>query len=218
MISLKGFKERYDTETVPLEVRGRKFRFHVPKSIDRLIDQKDIFQGFPLWAKIWEASLVLADHLASRTPEHGKRILEIGAGMGLVGVVASAFGHRVTMTEYSKDALNFCMANAEENREGREGELEVASLNWHSPTLEGTFSMIVGSEVVYAERDFDPLSGLFSRYLQVGGEILLAEGLRATSMEFFRRMGLTRSISARKMMLRSNQKEIPIVLASIRGN
>jgi hypothetical protein len=114
--------------------------------------------------------------------------------------------------------LKFCRANAAENREGREGELEVASLDWHRPTLEGTFSMIVGSEVVYAERDFDPISGLFSRYLEDGGEILLAEGLRATSMEFFRRISLTHSISARKIMLRSNQKEIPIVLASIRGN
>jgi len=215
-MGIEGFRERYDTETASLVIRGRSFRFLVPKSIDRYINQQDVFQGFPLWAKIWEASLVLADHMAARKPEEGKRILEIGAGMGLVGIVASAFGHRVTMTENSPDALNFSRANAVIN--GREGDglLEILPLDWHSPRLEGAFDLVVGSEVVYSHNDFGPLNGLFERYLTPEGEVVLAEGIRKTSIEFFKMMSGTHRVSVNKKVLRSGDKEIPLMLATIK--
>ena len=91
------------------------------------MDPQDIFQNFPLWIKIWEASLVLAEYLAGMEAEEGKRLLEIGCGIGVVGIVASSFGHHLTMTEYNQDALNFARANALLNEAS---SLETRTLEW----------------------------------------------------------------------------------------
>ncbi|NCO60701.1 MAG: methyltransferase [Deltaproteobacteria bacterium CG_4_8_14_3_um_filter_51_11] len=214
--TIEGFRAAYDAESAPVKIRGRSFNFFVPRTIERFINQEDVFQGFPLWAKVWEASLVLADHLASRDPVEGRRILEIGAGMGVVGIVAAAFGHQVTITEYNEDALNFARANVLLNREGMALKPAVLPLDWHSPQMEGSFEILAGSEVVYSQRDFEPLNRLFERYLVRGGEIILAEGIRGTTMEFLKKMSLTYKISAKRKVLRSVEKEIPLILASMK--
>ena len=115
MSSLESFDRKYETDTKDVVIRGRKFNFLVPRSLDRFVDPQDIFHDFPLWSKLWETSIVLADYLAGCTADPHKSLLEIGCGLGLVGVVASSFGHNVTMTEYNPDALNFARANAEIN-------------------------------------------------------------------------------------------------------
>ncbi len=216
MDDIKSFKAGYDTENAPVKIRGRSFSFFVPRTIERFINQDDVLQGFPLWAKVWEASLVLADHLASRNPVKGHRILEIGAGMGIVGIIAASFGHHVIVTEHNPDALNFARANALVNKDGMTGALKIAPLDWHSPRIEGRFELLVGSEVVYSKRDFVSLERLFDTCLTPEGEIILVEGVRETSMEFFKQMTLTYKISAKRQVLRSGDKVIPLVMASMR--
>lgn len=38
MFSMESFKQEYETDTVDVVVRERKFSFFVPKSLDRFID------------------------------------------------------------------------------------------------------------------------------------------------------------------------------------
>jgi len=95
--------------------------------------------------------VVLADHLASLTPNGGKNLLEIGCGLGLVGIVAAAFGHKVTMTEQNSDALNFARANALTNLSPSSPPIDIRRLDWNHPDLDDMFDLIVGSEVVYSQ-------------------------------------------------------------------
>ena len=99
MQSVEAFQTEYDPRTAELVIRGRRFEIMLAKSLDRFIQPEDPMQGFPLWTKIWESSILLADHMAGLEPDPDRRILEIGCGVGLVGIVAASFGHRVTMTE-----------------------------------------------------------------------------------------------------------------------
>ena len=215
MVSLESFHKEYETDTADLVVKGRRFTFLVPKSIDRFVDPGDVFHDFPLWSKIWEASIVLSEYLAGISVEPEKRFLEIGCGMGLVGIIASAFGHRVTMTEYNPDALNYARANAVTNPLA-DSNLEIIELDWNRPRLEGLFDHIVGSEVIYNERDYEPILKLFRAYLKPGGEIILAEGLRKTSIEFFRQMGQFFDIKAQKKVLRSKKGETRVILCRMK--
>ena len=214
--SIESFLDQYETDTSELVIRNRRFRFFVPKSIDRFLDQGDLLRDFPLWSKIWEASIVLSDFLAGMPPDRGKNFLEIGCGMGVVGVVASAFGHRVTATEYNSNALNFVRANACANLSQEDPCPEIVELDWTKPRLEGSFDYIVGSEIAYRDDNFEPIFGLFERYLSPSGEVILAEGLRKTSMEFFRQMSGFFDIKAQKKVLRSKGKESRIVLAMMK--
>jgi len=216
MFSLESFYRQYETDTTDLMIRDRRFHFFVPKTLDRFVDQGDIFHNFPLWAKIWEASIVLADHLATRPVTPEKRLLEIGCGTGVVGIVAAAFGHRVTMTEYNEDALNFASANAQANLPPDGANLDIHRLDWNSPRLEGRFDTIVGSEVIYKETDYESILKLFRRYLKPSGGIILAEGVRKTSLEFFRQISDRFDIKAQKKILRSKGEEVRVILARMR--
>ncbi len=216
MFSLESFHRQYETDIADLVIRDRRFRFFVPKSLDKFVDQGDIFHDFPLWAKIWEASIVLSDHLAAMPVDPEKRFLEIGCGMGVVGIVAAAFGHRVTMTEYNPDALNFARANARANLSSENGDLDIAELDWSRPRLEGLFDTILGSEVIYKETDYQSILKLFKTYLRPSGEIVLAEGVRKTSIEFFKQVSGRFDISAQKKTLRSKGEAFPVILAKMR--
>ncbi|MBW1798273.1 MAG: methyltransferase domain-containing protein [Deltaproteobacteria bacterium] len=215
MFSLESFHKEYETDTADLVIKGRRFTFLVPKSIDRFVDPGDVFHDFPLWSKIWEASIVLSEYLAGISVEPEKRFLEIGCGMGLVGIIASAFGHRVTMTEYNPDALNYARANAGTNPLA-DSHPEIIELDWNRPRLEGLFDYIVGSEVIYKKKDFEPILRLFNRYLKPEGEIILAEGLRKTSLEFFRQMGELFEMKAQKKVLRSKEGETRVILCRMK--
>ncbi len=186
MFSLTSFHEKYKTDLSDLTLQGRKFRFFVPKSLDAFVDTDDIFHEFPLWAKIWDASIVLADYLAAMPADQDRNLLEIGCGLGVAGIVAASFGHRVTLTEYNDDALAFVRANACENQTAERPIPDIRKLDWNTPEIVEPFDTIVGSEVIFKEEDYAPLSRLFKRCLKPSGEIILAERVRETSIGFFR--------------------------------
>jgi len=212
MFSIESFQQEYETNTVDVVIRERKFSFLVPKSLDRFLDPENVFNEFPLWAKIWEPSVILADCLASMPVNPEKRFLEIGSGLGLVGIVASSFGHKVTMTEYNYEALNFANANAFINGCSN---LEIIRLDWNKPKLEGAFDRIVGSEVIYMEKSFYPILRLFRTYLKEDGEILLAERPRRTSIEFFRQMSKRFNVTAQKKIIRDGSEEIRVMMCKM---
>ena len=115
MFSIEDFYKEYETETTEVVINNKKFSLLLPRYLYPFINPIDLFHDFPLWAKIWKASWVLSGYLAGMPVDDDKRILEIGGGIGLVSIVAAAFGHQITMTEYNPDALNFARANAHRN-------------------------------------------------------------------------------------------------------
>lgn len=212
MFSLEAFHSEYRTTTSNITVRGRNFGFFVPETLDQFLDPEDVFHNFPLWSKIWEAAIVLADYLAGVHVDSEKRFLEIGSGLGVAGIVASFFGHHVTMTEYNTDALNFARANALNNMPLPHSNLDISALDWHRPQLDGLFDYIIGSEVIYKEMDYQPILKLFKTYLEPDGEIILVERARKTSLTFFKQMGEIFKIKAQKKILRSEGNEIRVIL------
>jgi predicted nicotinamide N-methyase len=216
MFSLEAFQEQYETDTTELVVKGRSFKVLTPKSIDRFMNPEAFLEDFPLWARIWEASIVLCDYLAGMDADPDKRFLEVGCGLGLVGTIATAFGHRFTMTEYNPDSLHFAQANALLNGLTPGADIQILPLDWNNPRIEGVFDYVVGSEVVYKERSYRPLMKLFQKYVVPGGEIILAEAIRKTSLEFFRQMQETYEMEARKKTLRAEGKESGVILCRMR--
>ena len=209
MASLETFKATYDTEMVDFKVGGRPFRFHVPRTIDSFIDPDDPMRNFPLWSKVWEASLLLASKMASRPVGRNDRLLELGAGLGVAGLVAAAFGHDVTVTEHDPHALAFLEANRLEN-ECRHAR--VRRLDWHQLDWDARFDVILGSELIYRESDFKVMRSLFRELLRPGGEILLAGEIRQTNKAFLDCMQSVFRIQVAKHTLRGVSREIPLLL------
>jgi predicted nicotinamide N-methyase len=176
---------KYTMEFEPLTVRGRQFRFLHLSDIEPLIKGKDIFadiSDFPFWVKIWESSVVLADFMARVPADPGQRILELGAGLGVAGIAAAGFGHRVTITDYDDEILDFSRVSAAVN--GCEGVLQ-QRLDWLEPEKLGVFDIIIGSEILFNPRFFIPLLNVLEMYLAPNGVVYLAHDRRRKSLGGF---------------------------------
>lgn len=213
MFSIEAFYQEYETEATELVINAKKFNILLPKKLDRFINPINALHDFPLWAKIWKASWVLSGYLADMPPAPDKRFLEIGAGVGLVSIVAASFGHQITMTEYNSEALNFAHANAHLNNCP---ELPIQKLDWRRPRLKGKFDMIVASEVIYKLEDFVPLTQLLRSYLRPGGEIILASEMRKTVKDLFNLLKADFDIKVEKKSLRSDTAATQIMLFKMR--
>jgi len=211
------FLRKYETDVSKLKIGDKNFRFFVPKTINRFINSKELMNKFPLWARIWETSFVLADYVARMPLEAERSFLEIGGGMGVVSIVAASFGHDITMTEHDENALNFAKANAELNLSSASHNLKIMDLDWHKPEMDRQFDYIIGSEVIYKEETFANLLKLFMEYLKPGGEVILSETVKKTSMEFFKQAGKFFDIRAQKKRLRTEDEETVIILAIMKA-
>ena len=209
MLSLESFYQKYETEANEVVVKDRRFQILLPKSLVGFINTNDVFHEFPLWAKIWRASWVLADYLAAMPVAAKKQFLELGAGVGMVSIVAASFGHRITMSEYNHAALQFARANAHIN--GCPG-LPIVELDWNRPQLPGRFDYIVASEVIYKKEDCRPLMKLLKTCLKPDGEVILAGEMRKSSMDFFKEFESRFNIKVQKKVLRSDDEKINIYL------
>lgn len=209
MLSLQAFHQQYATQKTRVTINERNFQFFMPESLEPFMDADDPLVDFPLWAKMWEASALLAGQLAERQPRPGETLMEIGAGVGMVGIVAAAFGHRVTLTEYNPDALNFARANAEANGCS---QVTVEHLDWLKPTPLPPFDLIVGSEVIYQAEMIPTLLDLFKRYLAPGGTILMADQVRQTGLQFWEAAQTDYHIRAKRHSMQSDAEKLHLVL------
>jgi 2-polyprenyl-3-methyl-5-hydroxy-6-metoxy-1,4-benzoquinol methylase len=210
---IASFEKTYETDKVDCTINNRKFQFFTPKYIEPYIDQDNPMKDFPLWAKLWESSFVLAQHMACQPVDPNTRILEIGSGLGIIGISAASFGHKITLSDYVDHALAFARANAELNHLP---ELPVIRLDWHQIDLSRTYDCIIGSEVVYKEDDFSPLKKVFETLLKPGGEVILASEIRQTTLKFFETIQEEYKIQIQKKKLRTESQQTRIIVSRIR--
>ena len=86
----------------------RRYWLWRPASVDDLISEEDfaVDERIPYWADCWPSARVLAEHIAGSCGG-GRRMLELGCGVGLVSLAAAAAGFDVLATDYYADALEF---------------------------------------------------------------------------------------------------------------
>ena len=84
--------------------------------------------------------------------------LELGCGLGLVGLVAAGLGWRVVVSDYDEDALAFALENA--RRAGVVVETRV--VDWRRSYPELRVGRILGADVLYEARNLEPVARLFA--------------------------------------------------------
>jgi len=181
------------TVDVRLPQSGVVYRITRPSDVDRLIDAMadDPEENLPHWAEVWPSGIALADAILAE-PElvRGRRVLELGCGLGTTAIAALQAGANLTVSDYASGALALCRYNARLNA-GREPA--VVQINWRSPsdeflTLAGDgFPVVLAADVLYEARDIEPLLALVDRVVAPGGMLWLAEPGRPIAHEFVKR-------------------------------
>lgn len=134
----------------------------------------------PYGVALWPSAIALASEMEARATElRGKTVLELGAGTGLPGLVASHAGAHVVQTDYETMALFICGLNGERN--GVEG-VDVRKVNWKEWDDDQRYDFIIGSDILYADTLHPALTGIFAGNLAPGGRVLLTDPLRALSL------------------------------------
>jgi len=112
---------------------------------------------------VWDASYLLAKYIESHVPVSGKRVVELGAGCGLVGLTVGLLGGDVTITDRERE-LEMARRNIRLNQpllEARPvttGKINTMMLQWGTSEsvqeLAPPVDLIVGADVLYYSKAF----------------------------------------------------------------
>lgn len=178
-------------------IAGRDWRIEAARDHASLLGAVETYAAFPFGLLVWESAQALAEALAAEPNlVAGKNVLELGAGVGLPGIVARALGAAaVRQTDNVAQALALCRVNAEKN--GVEG-IELALANWDAWTDTRTYDLIIGSDVLYERTAHAPLAAVLDRNLRPGGRVLIADPGRQDTPLFLAELAAAGWKSARR--------------------
>ena len=182
---MTGFSAYFDSlplTDADVEIGGRNWTIRAVESEDALLQIGADYERFPFGLLLWESAVGLARHLAANPAKiKGKRVLELGAGVGLAGLAAQWLGASVRQTDHQPDALALAQINAENNGMGKINQFLADWRRWtHTPR----YPVILGADILY-QRDMRPhLAEVFTSALEPGGSLLLADPGRPQALEF----------------------------------
>jgi ETFB lysine methyltransferase len=136
---------------------------------------------------VWASGLELAE-FSSHHALDGKRILEIGCGLALSGIVCSRRHADVTASDRHPLAGEFLRQNLSLNHLPAMPYVEV---DWTAPPGSlGRFDLVLASDVMYEPGHPEELSRFFERHLSPGGEVVVVDPGRGGSGRLKRALAL----------------------------
>lgn len=168
--------------TTEVRIAAQTWRVTAVENQDALLEAADSLEHFPYGFLLWESAVGLSRHLTAHPLlVEGKRVLELGAGVGLPGLVARALGAEVWQTDHQAGALLLAETNAEQN--GVTG-LHRFVADWRTWTHLEKYDLILGADILYERAMRFYLDPIFRNNLAPGGCLLLSDPGRPQAIEF----------------------------------
>ncbi len=210
-------KAKYKLTFDRFEVGDKRLRLLKIADLEEFLDGKDPFANvseFPFWIRLWDAAMVLAYVLGSQRDTEGKRLLELGAGLGAPGLAAAAAGYTVTLSDYEDIIMDFQRVSAAAS--GLKG-IDFVHFDWLEPRTLAPFDVLVGAEILFRDEFFQPLLDIFSTLLKPDGTIFLAhDATRQSLPKFLKLADKDFDIAIKKQTMRRDGKERTIVVNRLR--
>lgn len=137
----------------------------------------------PYWSYLWPAATTMAAAVQRAGWPAGTEILEVGCGIGLVGLAALDRGGNVTFSDYDPVAVECALLNAARN--GLSAAAGGLVLDWRRP-IERQWPVILGCEVTYEPKLHRTLLDMLKAMLARDGVCLLGDPGRSQASPFVR--------------------------------
>lgn len=161
--------------------------------------------NWSLFGQIWPSGRLLAEAM-SEFDVGGKRVLELGCGLGLASLVLTRRGADVTASDHHPLAELFLSHNAGLNGLGIP---HFHDLQWAvADDGLGRFDLIIASDVLYERDHAALLSALCERHAKPSAEVVITDPGRGNSGAFTRAMA-TLGFSMEETRTRFDAKDRP---------
>lgn len=162
--------------------------------------------NWPLFGQLWPAGIVMAE-LIGEMDLKGLRVLEVGCGLALAGIVAHSKGADVTVSDFNPDTKEFLDHNVALNGLP---PLRYVEANWcdEYPDL-GLFDLIIGSDVLYDRDHPRILAAFLQRHVKRYARVIVTDPGRENYRQFTKEMtvqGFTCSTTLKKLALDTDSK------------
>ncbi len=177
---LAGIDRRFKVSFTPMDYDGARLEILDVENMTQYLDAlaasgrvANPLKELPIWAKVWPGSFVLETYLRRKVACEGRRLLELGCGVGVLSLLAARLGFAsITASDVEENALLFTRANVLKN--GLEDVIEVAAVDvtrpGRDPRLPEPFDVIAASEILYLDELHGPLLNFIERHLADGGQ------------------------------------------------
>lgn len=185
---MEGSRYEGPVVTSKVNIAGRTISLVRPDDPDRLLDEPGVLAWnrvddyMPYWAYLWPGAVLLSEVVAREPWHEGTRVLEIGCGLGLAGIVGLLQGLSVRFTDYDTTPLDFASRSTLANSIDP-SRFSTARLDWREPPDE-SYELILGADVLYEHRLVPLVAGLLARMLAPGGLAPIAGPYRVAAEGF----------------------------------
>lgn len=169
----------YRMRELELQVGGHAYRIHALSDLQQYADPGNVAQAlgissaqWSLFGNLWPAGKVLAEAMWTHDIA-GKRILELGCGLGLSSLVLSRRRADITASDYHPLAGDFLARNSSANHLPLIG---FRALDWSRPDPDlGHFDLIIGSDILYERGHAELLAGVIERHAATTCEVVITD-------------------------------------------
>lgn len=202
----------YETEPTELTVGTRSLTLLGVKDLERWIDReallRDEVEEPPYWALVWTGAGTLARYIEEYIDCIGHTVLDLGCGLGLIGIIASCKGAQVTFADKEHEAASFAAANADLN-----GCCcyTAKRLDFTKDRLDQRFSLILGAEILYDRPVFPALIDFLILHLTPGGKAIIADAHRTNTDGFYQQLD-ARGLSWTRTDVQEREDNLPLTV------
>jgi predicted nicotinamide N-methyase len=137
--------------------------------------------SWPMFGVIWPCSRVLATHMAG-VKHAGKRVLEIGCGLGLTSLSLHAQGANVLASDLHPLAEKFLIRNLLLNDLP---PMPFAQCDWEDDSADlGRFDFIIASDLLYEPGQPAAVAAFMSRHAAPGATLVMVDPGRGNLSRF----------------------------------
>ncbi len=141
--------------------------------------------GWPLFGQVWPSARVLALAMHHHAIQ-GKRILEIGAGLGLASLVLHRRGGDITVSDWHPLTSEFLRENLLANGMS---PIPCHAGNWSHDDADGAsglgrFDLVIGSDVLYERQQPEQLARFIDQHTSPSANVLIVDPDRGNRSAF----------------------------------